>query len=352
VTGLQLERASADVDFAEVFTLREMYEDPTLLAPPIPIIPRLAYQGRVTLLSAPKKSGKSTFCGAAIAALSAGGMFLGQATDAAPTLWAVLDEPLGDVVRRFRAGDADADNVFLTPTRSIARILVSAKAGEFALIVIDTIGDLLIGEVENENDATQVRGALSPLRTYARRHNAAVVLLHHTGKVSGRSRGSGAYEEVVDLSLTLSRDPDDTTVRRVGVEGRVGVEDFGFRLGPHGLVLADAEATTQELVEMAVYAEPGCSTRSILDRVKRGRNEVHSAIGVLRNVGRIRNDGSLARAEWTSVTLGNTVSNASADTPKSTPITPGNTSVTEPVTHAISPLRGDCMQAKPDRGAA
>jgi RecA-family ATPase len=351
VTALKFERASEAVDFAEVYTLRELYDNPALLAPPVPIIKRLAYQGRVTLLSAPKKSGKSTLCGAAIAALSAGGTFLGHPTDAVPILWVCLDEPLNDLVRRFNALRADPDQVLVTATRSMARILASAVAGEFSVLVIDTIGDLLVGEVESENDSAQVRRALAPLRAYARDHNAAVVLLHHTGKVSGRSRGSGAFEEIVDLVLTLSRDKDDTTIRRVEAEGRVGVEDFGFRLTADGVALADAEATIQELVEMAVYAEPGCSTNSILERVKRNRNEVHSAIGVLSNVGRIQNTGSRSRAEWRTITPDNTSDNTWANTPKPTPITPDNTSITPPVTGAISPLRGDCTQDDAERAA-
>jgi len=41
-------------------SLAELLADPDALNPPEPVIPRLAYRGRVTLLAAREKAGKST----------------------------------------------------------------------------------------------------------------------------------------------------------------------------------------------------------------------------------------------------------------------------------------------------
>ena len=55
---------------SNVIRLQELLEDPELLQPPIEIIPKLAWKGRVTLLYGQEKLGKSTYIAAALAALT------------------------------------------------------------------------------------------------------------------------------------------------------------------------------------------------------------------------------------------------------------------------------------------
>lgn len=72
-------RATAS-DGPKVWALAELLNDPELLRPPPAIIANVAYAGRLTLFAAREKAGKSTFIGAAAAAVSRGGPFLGVPT--------------------------------------------------------------------------------------------------------------------------------------------------------------------------------------------------------------------------------------------------------------------------------
>lgn len=60
------------------FTLEELARRPELLAPPEAVVPRLAWEGRLTLLAAREKTGKSTLVRSAIAAKVTGRDFLGE----------------------------------------------------------------------------------------------------------------------------------------------------------------------------------------------------------------------------------------------------------------------------------
>jgi RecA-family ATPase len=92
-------------------TLNEWLNDPESLIPPKMIVPYLVLEGRVTLLAAREKAGKSTLLGQAVATLSSGGEFLGQVCGPARVLWYAIDEAPADAVRRLVACNADGETV-------------------------------------------------------------------------------------------------------------------------------------------------------------------------------------------------------------------------------------------------
>ncbi|MCA9762952.1 MAG: AAA family ATPase [Gemmatimonadetes bacterium] len=279
--------------------LLDLQQRPELLAPPRAVIPGIAYAGRVTLLAAPRKSGKSTLLGGAVAALSAGRAFLGEPLDQAETLWLALDEPLGDLVRRLGAEEADGRSILIAePPMTPARAIVAASEHAPALLVIDTLSDLLASSVESENDAASNKRALAPIRELARSENIAVVLCHHTTKATGRSRGSGAFEDMADLILHLAVDAEDPTVRRVAVEGRVPASDFAFRWGLNGFELADDEAPLITRVRQAVWARPGLSQRELRTLVTGSAAEISVAMKRLLASGEVVNVGESGRHSY------------------------------------------------------
>jgi hypothetical protein len=89
------------VGVTTVYRLEDLLADPALLEPPHCVLPRLGWAGRLTMLAAPEKSGKSTLLGQAIAAKATGREFLGEPMTRGTSLWMGLDEPLNDIVRRF-----------------------------------------------------------------------------------------------------------------------------------------------------------------------------------------------------------------------------------------------------------
>jgi RecA-family ATPase len=73
------------------YTLAELLRRPELYAEPPIVVPELLFMGRVTLLSAREKFGKTTFSAQLAAALSAGIPFLGDLLPASVVVWYALD---------------------------------------------------------------------------------------------------------------------------------------------------------------------------------------------------------------------------------------------------------------------
>lgn len=189
------------------WTLEEALADAELMAPPVPVVAPLAYAGRVTVLSAREKMGKSTLCGDVVAALSHGRPFFrGDAQPPSVVLWYAVDEPLSDAVRRLAAADAHVGEgrIILSPERPTPAELI-AKITETGahLVIVDTLSELWRGHVDKDADAGQVAGFLRPYVDVARTTGAALLFLYHTSKAGQEYRGSVALGATVDAVLTL-----------------------------------------------------------------------------------------------------------------------------------------------------
>lgn len=188
------------------YTLAEALDDPELMAPPCPVVAPLAYAGRVTVLSAREKMGKSTLTGQVVATLTAGVPFLEEvAAPVVPVLWYAVDEPLGDAVRRLKDhGAPPSGGIQLCGERPDAAE-VARMVGETGarLVVVDTLSELWRGRVEKDSDAGQVAGFIRPYVDVARATGAALLFLYHTNKAGAEYRGSVALGATVDGVLTL-----------------------------------------------------------------------------------------------------------------------------------------------------
>ncbi len=172
-------------------------------------------RGGVTLLSALPKCGKTTLLSHLFKTLAAGGSFCGRplvpgralvVSEESPEVWADRRDRLGltGCVRLlsrpfFGRPSADDWSAFLL---HLANVLASDPAD---LVVFDTLADLW--PVKDENNATDVQGALQPVRRLA--DGRAVLLVHHLRKSDGGegtgSRGSGALAGFVDVLVELRR---------------------------------------------------------------------------------------------------------------------------------------------------
>jgi hypothetical protein len=187
-----------------LYTLRELVEQPELVAPPKSLINLLAYPGRMTLLSAREKIGKSTLLGQALATLSSGGIWLGDQLEPAKVLWYAIDEPLGDTVRRFREAGANCDNVFVADERPMVKYLPQQiRECGAQVVVVDSLTEWWSGDVESERDAQEVARFLSPVRQAVRQSGVSLVLVHHSSKNGRDYRGSSHIGAVVDVIAML-----------------------------------------------------------------------------------------------------------------------------------------------------
>ena len=78
-------------------TLAAILADPKALQPPRAVVERFAWSGRVTLLAAREKAGKSTLISALASAASTGRRFLGDETIQGRVLIIGLEEHLNDL---------------------------------------------------------------------------------------------------------------------------------------------------------------------------------------------------------------------------------------------------------------
>ncbi len=181
----------------------------------------------VTILSALPKAGKTTLLAHLLRGAEAGGPFCGQelkparvvyVTEESETLWAERRDSLGlkdhceFVLRPFRSKPTLAE--WLAFVRALTESLRERPA---ELVVIDTLAKLW--PVQNENDASEVTGVLTPLLEVAYSLHAALVLIHHLRKTEGlestATRGSGGITASVDCILELRRyKPGDRQDRR------------------------------------------------------------------------------------------------------------------------------------------
>ncbi len=192
------------------------------------VVPHVALSGRVTLLAAEEKAGKSTLMGEAAAALSNGAEFLGKPVAQGKVLWLALDEPLDDALERFIRLGAHDDYVFPTDQRfdwGDTELVVNELKPQ--LVVIDTLVEWAVSEVDDLNSARQWTPFLKRLRLLAQNEQVAVVLLHHFKKGSFGYADSRAIGAGVDIILEMRSSQENERKRWVKYRGR-GVGHGGF----------------------------------------------------------------------------------------------------------------------------
>ena len=193
-------------------SLRELLTNPELLRAPEVVLPFLVVAGRVTLLSAREKCGKSTLVAHCVAAASRGDPVLGTAL-ARPvhTLWYALDEPLADATRRFSGLRADGDGIYVNDRpRNLDELLDTIALDlehhpEVSLVVIDTLSKLIAMAGIDSSSSRELEPFMIRLCERLRAHGVAAILLYHTAKNGNEFRGSTCIGACVDDVLTMRR---------------------------------------------------------------------------------------------------------------------------------------------------
>lgn len=226
--------------------LDELLSDESLMRPPLPAIPRLAWRGRSTLLAAGEKIGKSTLVGFLAACVSMGLDFLGDPCAHGPVLLVALEESLGDVARRLKHFEADATHVYV-----VDRLPITAEERHGALaahldlikpvlVVVDTLMAYGRGVIQDENNAAQMQPVVQELTDFAHRYDVAMLIVHHTSKTGGY-RGSSAIGGAVDAIVELTRASEETdpTLRKARCVGRLPMHGFEMRYDGNEYLLAN-----------------------------------------------------------------------------------------------------------------
>jgi hypothetical protein len=111
-------------------------------------------------------------------------------------------------------------------------------------VIIDALVDIMVGGDENSVKDTQP--VFMELRRLADKYQAAIVVIHHTGK-SGDYRGSSALKGAVDLLLKVTSQPKSKVINFDVEKGR-DIEPFKFSASiafePGRTVITQADADT------------------------------------------------------------------------------------------------------------
>jgi putative DNA primase/helicase len=279
--------------------LDELWENDLVMRPPPPIVPRLAWSGRSTLLAAREKAGKSTLTSYLTACVSHGRPFLGEPCARGDVLIVGLEEFIGDTARRLRHFGANPKNVHLVDRFAGE---VEMRPGELrdhveavapALVILDSLTAYSSGQVKDANNASQMVNVVQPLTDVVHQLGCALIIIHHAAKGTGEPRDSTAITAAVDMVCVFDVPQPDTdpTLRRVRSVGRVPVPRvYDIRFNGNDYELAtSAEAPIDERIVALVADRPLVSANDVVDALNARRPEVLNRITALCASGRIRN---------------------------------------------------------------
>ena len=268
-------------------TLASILVDPAAVRPPSVVVPRLAWSGRVSLLAAREKAGKSTLATAAAAAVTQGGLWLGEPAGSGRVLWLGLEEHLADLASRCVAWGTDPERFLivdslLTAGDPLVVLRTMVEDIRPALLVVDTLAALVMSLNPDPGSSSAWVPIMGALARIARETDTAVILLHHARKSDGQYRDSSAIGAGVDVILEMSEDGQDAAARRVRVKARWQVADYSVRLtdGPDRggrYELASGEVSLDARVLLYVQEHPG-ATRAVRTGVSGKATAVDAAV--------------------------------------------------------------------------
>lgn len=299
-----LARAERVAESAVVRTLAEILEDPDALKPPKAVVPRVAWENRVTLLAGREKLGKSTLASAVAASYSRGAFLFGQRCEQGSVLIFNLEEFVGDVAQRLVRFGADPENVLMVdrlidPLREFEELVRGLKPG---LVIVDTLtafADLTPEGAPDAGNASEWTSIMMALARPCRDSGAALLVLHHARKSDGKYRDSTAIGAGVDMILEMHEGKDADT-RKVEAKGRFPVDNYSFMLVGDALQLTDGELAIEARVLTYIINNPGEGTRKVRDGVGARASEVDEAVRVLLGSDSIHDHGTGSRHEYYS----------------------------------------------------
>ena len=243
--------------------------DPLVQATPRvgpPTVARLlAYRGRLVLLHAREKVGKSTLLRAAVAAATNGNPFLEQPTIGGRVLW-VGEEAVGDVKGQLVEAGANLERLFfireLNPSRkheaSLPKLVALLRP---VWVIIDTWQHYLhVNRVTDTAGPGEQGLLLGDVANLAQQYDVAITVSHHNMKNRPEYRDSTVLGAIADMIVPFDRG-DAPLVRRLRPSGRWHLAPVDIRW---------TRGVGYEVVDDAEGAEPSgrrSSAESVSDRL-------------------------------------------------------------------------------------
>jgi hypothetical protein len=213
-----------------------------------------------------------------------------RSVNQAPVLWIDADNGARRMHERFealgRARNIDPEAVPLyyvslptPPFRadcavSVGGLIELCQTKEIGLVVLDNLGTISGGAVENDPSMASV---MANLRRVAETTGAAVNVIHHQRKTSGQNvragetlRGHTSIEAALDLALLITREEDDAAVTIRSTKSRgADVEPFGalftYEHAPNTSELSAARFYSREVLD---NRKPARARRAIVEALR------------------------------------------------------------------------------------
>ncbi len=232
--------------------------------------------GSVCLLVAKPKVGKTTAARHLAVAVARGDEWLGSQCRCGVVWYLALEGRKADHLAHFRQlglSDEEAERVqcYIGPAKPgvLPSMMARAKDEKPSLIIVDTLQRLL--QVRSMDDYAEVTKAFDPLIACARETGAALLLIHHAGKMVDREAldtvlGSTAIAGSVDNTLILAKLAGFrtlTTRQRIGPD----LEEYVIKLQSDGRVcLGDLReaAELRTTMDKLYRALANCSEKRLL----------------------------------------------------------------------------------------
>lgn len=290
-------------------SLTDWMKNPKNLEPPQILIPNLAARGRLTLLAARQKLGKSTLCAWLLAMLSKGEELLGMKGEAVKVLWISFEESPNQVVPRFLTMGANEDNVEyvdgweIVSADTMPKVYELIRTQQSALIVIDSLSRMAMrgGAVKIESAPEQWAPIFDEMKAAALASDSALVLLHHTAKGSDDPRGSTMITSAVDDIAVMRRMAGDDRARRIEVEGRTFRKSLVLTQTENGdgyveVAQLDQPKSSKNQLESRIIAAlaetPGLSGKALAVKLGKSKEAVYKILNDLLVLGKIERTGS------------------------------------------------------------
>jgi putative DNA primase/helicase len=277
-----------------------------IMRPPQPVVPRLAWAARSTILAGREKLGKSTLMGYITARVTRGEPFLDstEACQRGDVLLISLEEYIGDTLRRLQSFGANETKVHIVDrllgsglNERVEELRGHIDAVTPALVIIDSLSKFSMGLVDEEN-SSKMGAIANPLSDIAHDTGAALMISHHARKSDGRARGhssiTAAFDVVCEFIRTEEQEKSDPTMRRMLSGGRVPVPsqyDFSFDGREYALAGFCSEQTLEERILTVVRSRPGCSARDVRSAVTGKETEIIGTMKAMVACGKLWREG-------------------------------------------------------------
>lgn len=278
----------------------EILADPDSRTCEVPIAAPLMWRGRLTLLSAREKIGKTSVMAAAAAAVTRGDRWLGSpATRGSVAWWAGITESTPvDVARLVRGFGGDVSRLYLVeaPGDPFALLERALEAWRPDVLVLDSLAALVSGLELDSGDAQGWTRVMARLRGMAVAHECGVVAIHHGNKATGEYRDSTAIGASADVLVALSEGEMEGE-RKLKSVARWSIPPARVRLvEPAGEGYSRYESVGSGLsVDARVLAfierNPGASTRAVRDGVVGKAKEIDETLRRLQAASHIEDRG-------------------------------------------------------------